>query len=257
MTSSILKYRTLIADDEQPARDRLKKLLAEHAEKIELIGEAQNGLECRELIDRLKPDLVFLDIQMPGLNGFEVLQQTSHSPVVIFCTAYDEFALKAFETNSIDYIVKPIKAERIQKSIEKLDTLKRNSDKQDLLRIIDSYLIQAPKKEITTIPVKLGDRMLFVKIEEVVYFSADEKYVTLHTKEGKTHLCDMPLKSLEEKLGDKFLRIHRALLVNVSRIREIDKHFGSRFVVKMDDAVQTRLISGRNYCEQVRMLMEI
>jgi len=126
------KYRTLIADDEQPARDRLKKLLAEHADQIELIGEAQNGLECREMIDRLKPDLVFLDIQMPGLNGFEVLQQTIHSPVVIFCTAYDEFALQAFETNSIDYIVKPIKAERIQKSIEKLDSLKRHSDKRKL-----------------------------------------------------------------------------------------------------------------------------
>jgi two-component system LytT family response regulator len=257
MTSSILKYRTLIADDEQPARNRLKKLLAEHAEKIELVGEAQNGQECSEMIDRLKPDLLFLDIQMPGLNGFEVLQQTSHSPIVIFCTAYDEFALKAFETNSIDYIVKPIKAERIQKSIEKLDTLKRNSDKQDLLRIIDSYIRKTPKKEITSIPVKLGDRMLFVKIEEVVYFSAEEKYVTIHAKDGKTWVSDLPLKSLEDKLGDKFLRIHRALLVNVSRIREIDKHFGSRFVVKMDDSVQTRLISGRNYCEQVRIMMEI
>jgi len=96
MTSQTSRYRTLIADDEQPARDRLKKLLTEHADQIELIGEAQNGLECLEMIDRLKPDLVFLDIQMPGLNGFEVLQQTSHSPVVIFCTAYDEFALQAF-----------------------------------------------------------------------------------------------------------------------------------------------------------------
>lgn len=257
MNQTTEKYRTLIADDEQPARDRLKKLLADHADKIELIGEAQNGMESLEMIDRLKPDLVFLDIQMPGLNGFEVLQQTSHSPVVIFCTAYDEFALKAFETNSIDYIVKPVKAERIQKSIEKLDTLKRNSDKQDLLRIIDSYISQTPKKEITTIPVKLGDRMLFVRIEDIIYFSAEEKYVTIHAKDGKTHLCDFPLKSLEDKLGDKFLRIHRSLLVNVSRIREIDKHFGSRFVVKMDDVGQTKLTTGRNYCEQVRMLMEI
>jgi two-component system, LytTR family, response regulator len=251
------KYRTLIADDEQPARDRLKKLLSEHADTIELIGEAVNGLECREMIDRLKPDLVFLDIQMPGLNGFEVLQQTSHSSVVIFCTAYDEFALKAFETNSIDYIVKPVKAERIQKSIEKLDTLKRNSDKQDLLRIIDSYISQTPKKEITTIPVKLGDRMLFIRIEDVSYFSAEEKYVTIHAKDGKTYLSDFPLKSLEEKLADKFLRIHRSLLVNVCRIKEIDKHFSSRFVVKMDDISQTKLITGRNYCEQVRKLMEI
>jgi len=257
MNQTTEKYRTLIADDEQPARDRLKKLLAEHTDKIELIGEAQNGIECREMIDRLKPDLVFLDIQMPGLNGFEVLQQTSHSPVVIFCTAFDEFALKAFETNSIDYIVKPVKAERIQKSIEKLDIFKRNSDKQDLLRIIDNYISQAPKKEITTIPVKLGDRMLFVRIEDVTYFSAEEKYVTIHAKDGKTYLCDFPLKSLEDKLGDKFLRIHRSLLVNVCRIKEIDKHFSSRFVVKMDDINQTKLITGRSYCEQVRSLMEI
>jgi len=251
------RYRTLIADDEQPARDRLKKLLAEHSDQIELIGEAQNGLECREMIDRLKPDLVFLDIQMPGLNGFEVLQQTSHSPVVIFCTAYDEFALQAFETNSIDYIVKPIKAERIQKSIEKLDSLKRHSDKQELLRIIENYISQTPKKEVTSIPVKLGDRMLFVRIEDVSYFSAEEKYVTIFTKDGKTYLCDFPLKSLEEKLGEGFLRIHRSLLVNVSRIREINKHYGSRFVVKMDDTSQTKLLTGRGYCEQVKRLMEI
>ena len=257
MTTSTAKYRTLIADDEQPARDRLKKLLAEHADKVELIGEALNGLECREMIDRLKPDLVFLDIQMPGLNGFEVLQQTTHSPVVIFCTAYDEFALQAFQTNSIDYIVKPVKAERIQKSIEKLDTLKHHSDKQELLRIIESYISQTPKKEITSIPVKLGDRMLFVRIEEVSYFSAEEKYVNIFTKDGKTYLCDFPLKSLEEKLGETFLRIHRSLLVNVSRIREINKHYGSRFVVKMDDSFQSKLLTGRGYCEQVRGLMEI
>ncbi|HEY3372115.1 MAG TPA: LytTR family DNA-binding domain-containing protein [Prolixibacteraceae bacterium] len=257
MSPTASKYRTLIADDEQPARDRLKKLLGEHADKVELIGEAQNGLECLEMIDRLKPDLVFLDIQMPGLNGFEVLQQTSHSPVVVFCTAYDEFALQAFETNSIDYIVKPVKAERIQKSIDKLDTLKHNSDKQELLRIIKNYIGQTPKKEITSIPVKLGDRMLFVRIEDVCYFSAEEKYVNIFTKDGKTYLCDFPLKSLEEKLGESFLRIHRSLLVNVSRIREINKHFSSRYVVKMDDSNQSKLLSGRGYCEQVRGLMEI
>jgi two-component system LytT family response regulator len=257
MNQTTPKYRTLIADDEQPARDRLRKLLAEHADQIELIGEAVNGLECREMIDRLKPDLVFLDIQMPGINGFEVLQQTSHSPVVIFCTAYDEFALQAFETNSIDYIVKPIKAERIQKSIEKLDSLKHHSDKQELLRLIGNYISQAPKKEITSIPVKLGDRMLFVKIEDVTYFSAEEKYVTIHTRDGKTYLCDLPLKNLEEKLGDGFLRIHRSLLVNVSRIREINKHFNGCFILKIDDFAQTKLQSGRGYAEEVKRLMEI
>ena len=256
MTSSIV-YRTLIADDEQPARDRLRKLLSEYPHKIVLVGEAQNGIECLEMIDRLKPDLLFLDIQMPGLNGFEVLQHTIHSPIVIFCTAFDEFALKAFETNSIDYIIKPVKEERIQKSIEKLDTLKLNSDKEGLLHIIDNYLSQTPKKEITSIPVKLGDRMLFIRIEDILYFSAEDKYVTIHTKEGKTYLCNLPLKSLEDKFEDRFLRIHRSLLINVNRIKEINKHFGSRFILKMDDAGWTKLTSGRNYCEQIKKIMEI
>jgi two-component system LytT family response regulator len=96
-----------------------------------------------------------------------------------------------------------------------------------------------------------------VKIEDVSYFSAEEKYVTIFTKEGKTYLCDFPLKSLEEKLGEGFLRIHRSLLVNVKRIKEINKHYGSRFVVKMDDNNQSKLLSGRGYCEQVKRLMEI
>ena len=257
MNQTTQKYRTLIADDEQLARDRLKRLLAEHSDKIEVIGEAQNGIECREMIDRLKPDLLFLDIQMPGLNGFEVLQQSSHSPVVIFSTAYDEYALQAFETNSIDYIVKPVKAERVQKSLEKLDSLKSNRDKQEMLRLIDSYISQASRREITSMPVKVGDRMLFVQIDDIVYFSAEEKYVNIYTKDGKIYLSDLTLKILQDKLSDKFLRIHRSLLVNISRIREINKHYGSRFILKMDDSGQSKLMTGRNYCGQVKLLMEI
>lgn len=257
MNSTTSRYRTLIADDEQPARDRLKRLLAGHASQIEVIGEAENGSQCIAMIDMLKPDLLFLDIQMPGLNGFEVLQQSSHLPVVVFCTAFDEYALKAFETNSIDYIVKPVKAERIQKSIEKLDSLKNHSDKQELLTIIDSYLNQTPKKEITSIPVKLGDRMLFVRVEDISYFHADEKYVTIFTKAGKSYLCDFSLKSLEEKLEMTFLRIHRSYLVNKIRINEINRYFGSRYIIKMDDVNNSKLVSGRSYCGQIKGLMEI
>ena len=251
------KYRTLIADDEQPARDRLKKLLSVHSNKIEIVGEAENGIQCKELISKLKPDLIFLDIQMPGLNGFEVLQQINHAPIVIFCTAYDEFALKAFETNSIDYIVKPVKAERIQKSIDKLESLSKNSSSQGVIEFINNFAKLTPKKEITTVPVKLGDRMLFIKIEDISYFSAEEKYVSIFTKECKKYLCDYSLKDLEEKLSDKFLRIQRALLINTSMIKEINKHFNSRFVIKMDDQNKTKLISGRNYCKQIRGLMVI
>lgn len=111
-------------------------------------------------------------------------------------------------------------------SIEKLEMLRLNSDKNDLLQIIDKYLIQAPKKEITAIPVKLGDRMILVRIEDILYLSAEEKYVTIHLIDGKTHLCDNSLKNLEEKLVCKFIRIHRSLLINLIRIKEIHKHFG-------------------------------
>jgi len=251
------KYRTLIADDELPARQRLIKLLTTHSETIEIVGEAENGIRCKVLIDELKPDLVFLDIQMPGLNGFEVLQQISHSPIVIFCTAYDDYALKAFETNSIDYIVKPVKAERIRKSIDKLDTLGINTDNRQIIQLINSFVQLAPKKEITTIPIKLGDRMLFIQIEDISWFSAEDKYVRIFTKQGKRYLCDYPLKDLEEKLDGKFLRIQRSLLVNLSQIKEINKYYNSRFVIKLDDQKQTKLISGRKYCAPIQRLLEI
>ena len=124
-------------------------------------------------------------------------------------------------------------------------------------KIIGNYISQTPKKEITSIPVKLGDRMLFIRIEDVSYFSAEEKYVTIFTKDRRNYLCDFSLKSLEEKLGKSFLRIHRSLLVNVSRIREISKHFNGCYIVKIDDVNQTKLQSGRGYSELVKGLMEI
>jgi two-component system LytT family response regulator len=255
--TGITKYRTLIADDEPHARERLRMLLDDYKEKIQVIVEAKDGTECREMIDNLKPDLVFLDIQMPGLSGFEVLKEIQHSPVIIFCTAYDQYALQAFETNSIDYLVKPVKAERLQKSIDKLDSLFRNRDRSEIFRFIDYYISQAPKKEITSLPVRLGDRMIFIRIEEIAYFEAEEKYVTIHTRDGKKHISDSTLKSLEEKLGDKFLRIQRSLLVNGSRIKEIDRHFGGRYILRMDDHEETKLMTGKNYSGDIKRLMEM
>lgn len=251
------KYRTLIADDEQPARDRLRHLLSEYPEKIEIIGEAENGTECRIMIETLKPDLVFLDIQMPGLDGFEVLKNIGFQPVIVFCTAYDEYALKAFETNSIDYIVKPVKAERILKTIEKLDLLRKNSTNEDLNKLLEAFEKLKPKKEITSIPVKLGDRMLFIDINEILYFEAEDKYVRIHLFNGKSYLCDYPIRNLEEKLDDKFVRIQRSILVNRTRIKEIEKHYSGRYVVKLNDTAVTKLTSGKNYSEQIKKLLEI
>lgn len=253
---NMFRYKTLIADDEKLARERLKSLLADHLEKIELIGEAENGIQCKEMLDKLKPDLLFLDIQMPGLNGFEVLRHAKHSPLVVFCTAHDEYALKAFETKSIDYVVKPIKADRIRKSIEKLDFLKQRS-KDELLHAIEELTKVTPAKAVTSIPVKMGDRMLILKVEDISYFMAEEKYVTIYTLNGKKYLSDYSIKDLALKLERIFVQIQRGLLINPNLINEIKKHSNSRYIICMNDATRTTLKSGRNYSEQIKELMEL
>ncbi|WP_430974219.1 LytR/AlgR family response regulator transcription factor [Sunxiuqinia rutila] len=249
-------YRTLIIDDESPARQRMQQILREMPE-IDLVGEAANGLEAVRLIEDLQPDLIFLDIQMPGLNGFEVLQQISYFPTVVFCTAYDDYALEAFETAAIDYLVKPVKAERVRRSIEKLRSLQQEVKREQVLQLLSSYSSPEKRKRVTSIPVKLGDRMLLVKLTDISYFISEDKYVSIVKKDGKKYLTDHSLKFLEEKLPDNFIRIHRSILVNATLIHEIDKHSGCRYVVRLDDLVKTKLVSGRNYGEKIKALLEL
>jgi two-component system LytT family response regulator len=251
------RYQTLIADDEAPARQRLRKILEEFDE-IDVVGEAVHGLDTLEKINMLKPDLLFLDIQMPGLTGFEVLNQAGHFPVVIFCTAYDHYAMEAFDTLAVDFIVKPVKSDRLRKSIEKLSFLRENLNRENILDTLKIYLNLANgKKQAVSVPVKLGDRILLVKLTDICYFQADEKYVTIVTRDGKRHLIDFSLKYLETRIGDQFIRIHRSLLVNRNMIREINRYFGNRVVIRMDDFDQSKLISGRNYSDNIRLLTEL
>lgn len=252
-----MKYRTLIVDDEMLGRERLKSLLNQYNNKIEIVGEAFDGVDCIAKIEKLKPDLVFLDIQMPGANGFEVLKQISYTPIIVFCTAYDDYALKAFETNSIDYIVKPVKQDRIAKAVEKLERLRETSFRVDKLKIVEKLIEATPKKEITTIPVKLGTRMIFIPIDKVAFFKSDEKYVEIHTIDGKEYVCDYSLKELEIKLCNLFVRIQRSLLVNTNRILEIKKHYYSRFIIVVNDVFKTKLTSGRSYNKAVQQLLKM
>ena len=250
-------YRTLIADDEAPARQRLRKILAAFP-AIDIIAEATDGMDTLEKIDTLKPDLLFLDIQMPGLTGFEVLNKVRHFPIVIFCTAYDEFAIKAFNTSAIDFIVKPVKLERVQQSIEKLNFLRENLHREQILKVLESYINHSNEnKQIVSIPVKLGDRTLLVKLTDISYFQTDDKYVTIFSRDGKKHLVDFSLKYLEAKLEDKFIRIHKSLLANRSYIKEINRYLGNRFIIRMDDVNQSKLTSGRNYFDSIKALMKI
>jgi two-component system LytT family response regulator len=249
--------KTIIIDDEPLARLRLQKLISEYPAIFEIVGEAENGKEAVEKISALKPELIFLDIQMPGLNGFEVLKQLTYSPKVIFCTAFDEYALQAFDSYCIDYLVKPLTKERFAKTVEKLIQLNGNHAETDLQKLIQQLPNINRKAEATTLPVKVGDRVIFVRLDEVSYFKADEKYVSIITKHSKSFILDSSLKQLEEKLPDWFVRIHKSYLINKKLVKEIRKHFNNRFVFVLDDYDQSKITSGRSYYQIIRELSEI
>ena len=249
-------WKTIIVDDEPLARIRLQTLAGEYPEKFEIIAEAENGEEAIEKINQMRPEIIFLDIQMPEISGFEVLKKLDFLPKVIFCTAFDEFALQAFDTNCIDYLVKPLTKERFAKTIDKLSLLNENSPEINLNKLIDQFNQEYARKEATSIPVKVGDRVIFVRLDEVSYLQADEKYVTIVTKHSKSYLLDSSLKKLEEKLPAYFIRVHKSYLINKNLLKEIRKHFNNRYVLILDDYSQSKITSGRSYYQAIKSLLE-
>jgi two-component system, LytTR family, response regulator len=249
--------KTIIIDDEPLARLRLQKLISDYPKTFEIVGEAENGEEAVEKISILKPELLFLDIQMPVFNGFEVLQRLNYSPKVIFCTAFDEFALQAFDSYCIDYLVKPLSKERFAKTVEKLIQFNGNDAEINLQKLIQQFPNINKKTEATTLPVKVGDKVIFVRLDEVSYFKADEKYVSIITKHSKSYILDTSLKQLEEKLPASFIRVHKSYIINKNLVKEIRKHFNNRFIFILDDYDQSKITSGRSYYQAVRELSEI
>ncbi|RZM25266.1 MAG: response regulator [Pedobacter sp.] len=242
------QWNAVIIEDEPLARQRLKRLLAVH-ESIVVIGEASNGLEGLLLIQSLNPELVFLDIEMPVLNGFEMLGRLEKAPKVIFTTAYDQYAVKAFEEESVDYLLKPVEKERLAKAVIKLDQFVA-ADYTIPLELLMKQL--QVKKVAKTLTVKIGDRILLIKLEELVFIEAEEKYVFLSTVDGKRHLTDFTLTGLEEKLPDHFVRISRSVIINTELIREIRKGFNGAFFFMMNDSLNSKLNSSRSYGPDLR-----
>jgi two-component system LytT family response regulator len=250
------QYTTLIIDDEEPARIRLRRLLAEYNATINIIDEAVDGIEALKKIGTLKPDLIFLDIQMPGLDGFEVLEKIAHLPIIIFTTAFDQYALKAFKTNSVDYLLKPIEPEHLQQAICKLERLNNTVRGEHIRKIIEYAHQIKPRKEISSFPVKTGDTIHLVRVSEVAYLEAKDKYVTIHTIDNKEYVSDVSLKVMEEKLPGNFLRVHRAIIVNKSSIVEIHKYFQGKFVFILSDKNNTKVTSGSSFSDIIKDTME-
>jgi two-component system LytT family response regulator len=234
--------KTIVVDDEPPARRNLRALL-KGASDIELIKECGNGRDAVSSIRALEPDLVFLDVQMPEMDGFEVLEQlTDHPlPVIIFVTAYDQYALKAFEVSALDYLLKPFDDARFDKA---LGQARRQIEQQDaselgrkLLTLIGArdISVNAPTpRYLTRLMVKTAGRVVFIRADEIDWIEAYDNYVKLHVG-GKAHLSRETMSELESTLNpEHFARIHRSTIVNLDRVSELHPHFNEHLVVLHD-----------------------
>jgi two-component system LytT family response regulator len=248
-----MHIRTIIVDDEELARKRLRKLLQKYQPELEIVAEAQNGEEAVEKISALQPEVIFLDIQMPGCDGFEVIRRLQTKPFIVFATAYNEYALKAFDENSIDYLLKPIDQRRLDKAVEKLRRL-FDSSKLQFNENIERMLSQLVSPSLQRMKVKIGDKILLLGLSDIVYFEAKDKYTFLHTSD-REYVVDETITDLEVKLDkSNFIRIHRAVIVNVKFIRELVKWFAGRYKVKLKDKRETELIVSRRYADQIRRM---
>ena len=216
--------RAVIIDDEQPARELIKVYLRDYQE-ITLVGEAENGFEGAKLINELSPDLVFLDIQMPKIDGFELLELLDFQPSIIFCTAYDQYAIKAFDKNAVDYLLKPFSKKRFKEAIAKIQVPKAKEEKLSL------PTPQEYHRPINRIVVKDRKEIMIIDVEKIHYLEAQDDYVEIHTAQG-SWLKQQTMKYFEEALDEsKFVRIHRKYILNLNELAKLDKLGKESYVV--------------------------
>ena len=247
-----MKIRTLIVDDEPLGRERIRTLLASDPE-IEVIGECADGRQAITAIEQRNPDLVFLDVQMPEVDGFSVLEAICSEcmPVIIFVTAYDRYAVQAFEVHALDYLLKSYDRERfsaaVQRAKEEIQRSREGVLNERLVGLLEN--LQTKKDRLTRLVIKSAGRIVFLRVEEIDWIEAADNYVRVHA--GKeSHLIRETLQSLEKRLDPgKFLRIHRSFLVNLDRIRELRPIFHGDYAVKLADG--TELTLSRNYREKL------
>jgi two-component system LytT family response regulator len=236
-----MSVRVLIVDDERPARSKLRGHLA-RADPAEVVGEAADGEAAVRAIEALAPDVVFLDVRMPGLDGFEVIDAvgSERMPVVVFVTAYDRYALDAFEVEAVDYLLKPYDEERFQRAWRRArESLDRGGGAARLARLLAGLPRQG--RFLERLVVRNGERITLVPVTRIRRLSADGNYVTLDTENGKARVRDT-LSRLESRLDPaRFARIHRSTLVNLDRVRELTPWSHGDYVVVLDDGSRSRL----------------
>ena len=263
--------KTLIVDDESLARRGLKHRLDDAAD-IEVVGEARNGREALKMIAEQQPDLVFLDIQMPGVNGFEVVQQldVETMPIILFLTAYDEYAVKAFEVNALDYILKPIDEERLRQVLDKvrknLSQKRALKQKRLLLELVStisgeqvSSLEDLESKEVKDLvhkePPRLairdGGKTTWVNQEDIEWIDAAGDYMCIRAK-GVTYIMRMTMKNLEKELDPGILqRIHRSTIINIHQVKEMESHINGEYFLTLESGHKAKL--SRTYKDKLKL----
>lgn len=241
--------KVIIADDEAAARTILQQYLDDYPE-MEVVAQCQDGLEAVAAIDRLEPDLVFLDIQMPGLSGFQVLRQIIHVPQIIFTTAYDQYALKAFDSNAIDYLLKPYTRERFNQAVAKV--LNRQGTDLARLAALTDVAGQPEQGYPERILLENGNKMISLAVQEIAYLAAEKDYTRIHTLQ-KNFLSNYGIGVLEQRLNPAvFIRIHRSHIVNIHHIREVYKENNDAYLVLNNDV---SLKVSRGYIDNLKKLM--
>lgn len=215
-----MKIKTLLIDDEELARALVKKFLESETE-FEIIGEAEDGFEGIKLINSLKPDLIFLDIQMPKLTGIEMLELIDNPPIVVFSTAYDQYAIDAFEKNAIDYLLKPFSKDRLLKTLEKVkQTFAGNKDSsKEIKALVSGSAVREDSQK--RVVIKNGSKIEMVNHQDIYYIESYGDYVWVHSAQGKL-LKQKTMKEFEDILGADFLRTHRSYLVNTTAIQKLE-----------------------------------
>jgi two-component system LytT family response regulator len=254
------KIRAYLVDDEPLAIERLRRLLS--GLEVRIAGVSTDPSEALQFLageQGKSVDVLFLDIQMPGMNGFELLARLPEQPFVVFTTAFDEYALRAFQVNSIDYLLKPVEREHLERAIAKLDRRiakpewQRDPHLPELLQDLAASLATNKPAFPHRIATRVGERISFLPLGEVTHFVAQDK-LTFAVVNGRQHSVDQTIADLERKLDPaKFLRIHRAVLVNVDSILEINSWFAGKLFVTLNDTHQTRLPVAR---DRIRVLKE-
>ena len=252
--------KAYLVDDELPALKRLTRLL-EATKKVAIMGSSMNPADAIRALSADLPDVLFLDIQMPGMNGFDLLASLERQPVVIFTTAYDQYALKAFDVNSIDYLLKPIEPEQLERALKKLEQFRGGTkpkwlDQPDLRAVLQelSQTLRDPARTtLERIPVRVGERTRFLDVVRITHFFSQGR-LTFAAIEGKTYCVDWTISELEERLGDShFVRIHRGILLNLDWLDELTPWFTGRMAARLKDEKRTELTVAR---DRVRALKE-